>query len=408
MDALDHTLRQNVSRQGNPYGPVRNRSWTGKLWFALIVLLPTLISACYMFGFAADQYISEARFVVRGPASQTASVLSGILQSTGMSHAQEDTYVVQDYMQSRDAMAELIQSVDLKAIFDRPEADPLFRFPLWKGWASDEHLFKYYKDHVTTELDSTTGVSSLLVRTFRADDSQHIASALLLAGEALVNRMNARQRENSVRQARQDVEAAEVRVSDVGRHIAEFRNRESLLDPTKQSVPLLTGISDLQTSLIKTNLEIAQLTAASPITAMPSSGSITSPLPLSRKVCFASVTISKASSCRSILSVRQSFASSTAARPRLPAYCSSLVSKAGKEREGVRSRSRKARQDFVLVELAYLLRGVLHHSRANGHLPVGRHHDSIRRAGRRSPWLSGRGGLPLRSIGWPEPPRCGS
>ena len=264
MDALDHTLRQNVSRQGNPYGPVRNRSWTGKLWFALIVLLPTLISACYMFGFAADQYISEARFVVRGPASQTASVLSGILQSTGLSHAQEDTYVVQDYMQSRDAMAELIQSVDLKAIFDRPEADPLFRFPLWKGWASDEHLFKYYKDHVTTELDSTTGVSSLLVRTFRADDSQHIASALLLAGEALVNRMNARQRENSVRQARQDVEAAEVRVSDVGRQIAEFRNRESLLDPTKQSVPLLTGISDLQTSLIKTNLEIAQLTAASP------------------------------------------------------------------------------------------------------------------------------------------------
>ena len=264
MDALDHTLRQNVSRQGNPYGPVRNRSWTGKLWFALIVVLPTLVTACYMFGFAADQYTSEARFVVRGPASQTAGVLSGILQSTGLSHAQEDTYVVQDYMQSRDAMAELIQSVDLKAIFDRPEADPLFRFPLWKGWASDEHLFKYYKDHVTTELDSTTGVSSLLVRTFRADDSQHVASALLLAGEALVNRMNARQRENSVRQARQDVEAAEVRVSDVGRQIAEFRNRESLLDPTKQSVPLLTGISDLQTSLIKTNLEIAQLTAASP------------------------------------------------------------------------------------------------------------------------------------------------
>src|SRR3984885_9473300 len=67
-----------------------------------------------------------------------------------------------------------------------------------------------------------------------------------------------------------------------------------------------------------------------PIVAIPSSGSITSPVPLSRNVDFESVTISKASSCRSILSVRQSLASSTAARPRFPAYCSSFVSNRAK------------------------------------------------------------------------------
>lgn len=264
MDALDHKLRQNVSRQSNPYAPVKNRDWTRWVWFAFVVLLPTLLSSVYMFGFAADQYVSEARFIVRGPASQSAGMLSGILQSTGLSHAQEDTYVVQDYMQSRDAMDELVRNNDLRAVFDRPEADPLFRFPLWHGWSSDEHLFKFFRAHVQTELDSTTGVSGLTVRTFRAKDSQDIASALLAAGEALVNRMNARQRENSVKQARQDVDSAEMRVTEVGRQIAEFRNRESLLDPTKQSVPLLTGISDLQMALIKTDMEIAQTTSSTP------------------------------------------------------------------------------------------------------------------------------------------------
>src|SRR5579872_4931620 len=61
--------------------------------------------------------------------------------------------------------------------------------------------------------------------------------------------------------------------------------------------------------------------------AMPPSGSMTSPWPLSRKVWFSSLTSNRASRCRRYLSVRQSLASSTAARLILPWYCSSLASK---------------------------------------------------------------------------------
>ena len=63
-----------------------------------------------------------------------------------------------------------------------------------------------------------------------------------------------------------------------------------------------------------------------PIATIPSSGSMRSPVPDSRYVCSASITISIASSRRSMRSVRQSFASSTADRSRLPRYCSSLAS----------------------------------------------------------------------------------
>jgi len=264
MDALDHKLPITVSKRGNPYAAVKKRNMAARVCFFLIVIVPTALTAGYMFGYAADQYVSEARFVVRGQASQSTGMLTGLLQSTGLSHAQEDTYVVQDYMQSRDGMDELIHNSDLRAVFNRPEADPIFRFPLWSGWTSDEHLFRYYKSHVQAELDSTTGVSSLIVRTFRATDSQKIASSLLTAGEALVNRMNERQRENTLRHARQDVQDAERRVTDVGRQIAEFRNREAVLDPTKQSIPLLTGINELQMALVRTNIQISQITTSTP------------------------------------------------------------------------------------------------------------------------------------------------
>src|ERR1700730_12012251 len=61
--------------------------------------------------------------------------------------------------------------------------------------------------------------------------------------------------------------------------------------------------------------------------ATPPSGSITSPCPLSRNGCSLSLTNNKASRWRRYLSVRQSLASSTAPRPRLPWYCSSFDSK---------------------------------------------------------------------------------
>ena len=64
-----------------------------------------------------------------------------------------------------------------------------------------------------------------------------------------------------------------------------------------------------------------------PTATIPSSGSIRSPVPESRNVDLRSATISIASRRRSSRSVRQSRASSTAERSRLPRYCSSFDSK---------------------------------------------------------------------------------
>src|SRR5215472_13702020 len=64
-----------------------------------------------------------------------------------------------------------------------------------------------------------------------------------------------------------------------------------------------------------------------PIAQSPSSGSITSPLPETTKVAFASATISSASRCRKARSLRHSFASSTAAFCKFPECSCNLPSK---------------------------------------------------------------------------------
>ncbi len=271
MDGLDLTIGDAAAnltgyriKPKAPQGPSRWQYFSRRLPFIIFVIAPTLVVATYYVFFATDQFVSEAKFVVRGPAATPPGMLSGLLQTAGVGHAQEDTYAVQEYILSRDALGELVKDDGLTAIFARPEADAFAKFPTFFGGSSFEHLYEYYLKHVDVELDSTTGVSKLTVKTFRADDSQKIANALFAGAEGLVNRMNDRQRENAMRDARKEISIAEKRVQDVAADIAAFRNREAVLDPTKQSVPMLQGIFDLQQALTRTKIHIAQLTASSP------------------------------------------------------------------------------------------------------------------------------------------------
>ena len=192
--------------------PPRPSFWTRlrrRLPFWLFVVLPTVGAGVYLFGFAANQYVSEAKFVVRGAASPPSGVLSSLLQGAGVSRAQDDTFAVQDYILSRDALQELATTMDVRALFNRPEADPLSRFPMPFMGETNEHLFKHYLNRVDVSYDSTTGVTALTVKAFRPEDASAIARALLAGGERLVNRMNDRQRSTTMNEARREVADAE-------------------------------------------------------------------------------------------------------------------------------------------------------------------------------------------------------
>ena len=51
------------------------------IWFWAIVGLPTLLAGVYFFGIASDLYLSEVKFLVRGPAKPQLGGLSAMLSS---------------------------------------------------------------------------------------------------------------------------------------------------------------------------------------------------------------------------------------------------------------------------------------------------------------------------------------
>jgi len=172
------------------------------LWrrpYSLLVLLPTLLVGIYLFGIAADQYTTEARFLVRGrQQASSSSVLGDLFGSAGFGQAQQEANSVRDYLASNDAVRALNEKFDLVALYRRPEADPFYR--LW--FTDQERLLRYYRSMVSGLYDPSTGVVTLRVTAFRAEDARAVAEELLRLSEDLVNRLSERAREDALRLGR--------------------------------------------------------------------------------------------------------------------------------------------------------------------------------------------------------------
>lgn len=249
--------------------PRRGSSWYSRITrrvpvsFLVVVALPTLIAAIYLLFVATPRYVSEARFIVRTPTSQPSS-LGVALQGVGLSSNQTDAFAVHEYIKSRDGLRELNTRYDVRRVLARPGADFLSRFPRpWEG-QTFEDLYKGFQRYVVVGYDSTTGISTLRVEAFRADDSQRLAAALLDGGEQLVNRLNERAAADTVDDARRTVAEARMRLAASQQQIAAFRNQEGFIDPARAAVAGSEIVGELSTTLAAMRAERAQIASDAP------------------------------------------------------------------------------------------------------------------------------------------------
>ncbi len=233
-----------------------HRNW------CLIVLLPTAFVAIYYYLIAADQFQSEAHFVVRTSDAPAAapSGLSQALTMVGGSSSERDAMVVADYLESHDAVGALQSRTELSQKFRRPEADPLSR--LWFTNPSPEQLQKYFKGKVDVEVSSETGITTLKVRSFRPDDSYSIIQELLKLGESRVNMLNQRNYANAVTMSQRRVREAETNLSQVQRQITQFRRSEQDFNPQITGASRTGMVSDLQGQLAVAKAQEASMAAA--------------------------------------------------------------------------------------------------------------------------------------------------
>ncbi|WP_321341411.1 hypothetical protein [Breoghania sp.] len=235
----------------------------GKITFVLFVVLPTLVTALYFAFLASDQYAVEAQFAVRtketgGASMDGLSILSGI---TGSAPSASDSYIVENFIGSRDLVDKVDEDLDLRKLFARPEAD--FFASVDKD-APIEDLLEYWRTMVTTEFDQYSGIITLTVRAFRPEDAVAVGQKVIGFSEALVNDLSRRAREDAVSEAKSEVARAENRLRLARRAVARFRGDERRLNPVATAEAREKIIAGLEGERAKLETQRAAIMGMSP------------------------------------------------------------------------------------------------------------------------------------------------
>lgn len=232
--------------------------------FVLTVALPTALAVVY-FGFiASDVYTSESSFVVRSPEKPSASTLGVLLKGAGFSSARDESFTVQNYILSRDALGVLKAELALDKAYASSQVDFVNRFASFDGDNSFEALHRYYQKKVTVLTDSTSSISTLSVKAFTAQDALRANQVLLDRSEALVNRLNERGRQDLIRFAKAEVDQAADKAKAAALALSSYRNSQGVVDPERQATAQLQQVAKIQDELIATTTQLAQLKAFTP------------------------------------------------------------------------------------------------------------------------------------------------
>ncbi|MEA1071993.1 capsule biosynthesis protein [Sphingomonas sp. LY160] len=235
-------------------------------WFVVFVGLPTLLAILYYGLIASDVYISQSRFVIKTPGQKgmQTTTLASLIQTTGFSSGKDQTQEVIEYIQSRDALKALERRVNVRQRYSQRDADFLSRFPEIFRDTSFENLYRYYGKKVNAEIDAESGMAVLEVRAFRPEDAFLINAQLLDLSETLINRLNQRAEGRAIAEAERRVTIAEDRVRNARSQMAEFRDRQEIVDPAKQATAALEISNELIAEQAALRSQLSLISRAAP------------------------------------------------------------------------------------------------------------------------------------------------
>lgn len=253
-------LAESTVRPTVAHAKVRPRHRALMFSFMLLVLLPIIVSAWYLWARAADQYASTVGFSVRREeVSSTMDLLGGLMGLSASSSS--DTDILYEFLQSQKLVSDMQANVGLRQMWSRPENDPVFSF---NPEGSIEDLVSYWQRMVRISYDGNSGLIEVRVLAFDPDDATKIAQALFDESSNMINELSAIAREDAIRYAREELESAQIRLKDAREKIRGFRIKYQLVDPSTNIQSLAGLLGSLQNQLAEAQIELNLLTDSVP------------------------------------------------------------------------------------------------------------------------------------------------
>lgn len=231
--------------------------------FWLCVVIPTVCLTIYYGMIASDVYTSESKFVIRSPNEQSVTGIGLALKSIGFNASSDDSYLVRDYLTSRDAVQNLKNDLGVQEKYSADSVDWVSRFGTF-GDPTFEHFYEYFNKKIKVVYDPASSISSLQVEAYTAEDAQKINEELLKMSEVVINKINGNAKNDILIAAEKEVQEAQNASKQAAINLAQYRVKNEVFNPEGQSMILLQEISKLQDALIQTETQLIQAKQLTP------------------------------------------------------------------------------------------------------------------------------------------------
>lgn len=231
--------------------------------FWLFVVLPTIVLAIYYGFIASDVYTSESKFVIRSPNQRSVSGIGMMLQNIGFNASSDDSYLVRDYLSSRDAVQNLKAKLDIQTKYSAKSVDVVSRFGTIKE-PTFENFYEYFNKKIKVVYDPASSISSLQIEAYTAKDAQNINEELLKMSEEVINRINNNAKNDILVASEKEVQEAQEVSAKTAEALAKYRVKNDVFNPEGQSAIVLQEISKLQDALIQAETQLTQAREITP------------------------------------------------------------------------------------------------------------------------------------------------
>jgi len=251
-----------VQRDASQYVPaptvspahLRARHYGVMALFVLMVIVPTIAYSWYLYNRAADQYESDVGFGSRTEDAPSTFDFLGALGGVGGSSS-KDMDILNQFIVSQDLVSRVNARLDLRAIWSKPQNDPLFALDP-RGTIED--LVAYWQRMVLISYDNSTGLMSLRVFAFDPQDARNIAQEVLNESTRTINDLSQTAQEDTTRYSKEALQTAEDRLQKARIALTDFRVRNRIVDPSadlaSQNSILGTLNQQLATALVELDL----------------------------------------------------------------------------------------------------------------------------------------------------------
>ncbi|WP_434661793.1 hypothetical protein P5W99_03355 [Paraburkholderia sp. A3BS-1L] len=232
----------------------------GKTLFVLICVIPTLLSAIYFFVFAHGEYVTKVEFGIR-PAQMGSqkSDVGGVAGSLPFpAEVGLTSYGLVQYIESKKFLDDFQASKKLTDYYGWKKGDFL---DFLSADSDEDDQLNFWRRKVHPYFDITTGLVSVEVRAFTADDSYHLSRQVLGMSESLINEISDKIRRDAVVGAESDVEDIGARLEQKRADLVTKRAEYGILDQPTVAAGNLQFINKLRDDYISLQAQKSTLSS---------------------------------------------------------------------------------------------------------------------------------------------------